>query len=67
MLKTKLQIMGKRGYSNHEAVLIVTEDVEGKTILHIIGPKGCDLTLPWEDVIEAGMIFVESMNGWKNE
>lgn len=60
-MKTTMKIMENKGYSKHEAVLLVSEDIEGNRALHIHGPKGCMISLPWDDVLEAGMEFVKKV------
>jgi len=60
-MKTIMKIMEKKGYSNHQAVLLVSEDIEGVRTMKIHGPKGCLISIPWEDVLEAGMEFVKKV------
>lgn len=60
-MKTIMKIMEKKGYSNHQAVLLVSEDIEGVRTMTIHGPKGCLISIPWEDVLQAGMEFVKKV------
>lgn len=61
MKHTTMKIMEKRGFSVHQADIVVREDHEGVRTFAIHGPKGCDIELPWDDVLEAGMEFVRKV------
>lgn len=60
-MRTIMKIMEKKGYSNHQAELLVSEDIEGIRTMKIHGPKGCLISIPWEDVLQAGMEFVKKV------
>ena len=59
MKQTIMIIKERKGFSSHQAIISIREDSDGSRIFSIIGPKGCSIELPWEDVLDAGMEFVK--------
>lgn len=61
MKNTIMKMSDGHGFSNHNATISITENEEGERFFHIYGPKSMIITMPWEDVLEAGMEFVRKV------
>lgn len=61
MKDTIMMIRERKGFSSHQATITIREDRDGSRIFSITGPKGCSIELPWEDVLQAGMEFVNKV------
>ena len=61
MKDTTMKIRERKGFSVHQATIVIREDEDGSRVFCIMGPKGCDIEMPWEDVLEAGMEFVKKV------